>query len=462
MLTTDLPLRPDDDLREVIEIPYLHLDGHLGKVRGTADHAHVVDVAVGFADKLGDLRKGARLVERDHRQLGREPFRHIGIDIPGHVDPSLVLVVPELWRVDLEDADALAFRQHADDAITGQRAAILERYGHVVADTANGQHLLLRLPVLAAAARPAELEADTLGDIEPAVLALGAAGPAWPAACRRMLCNVRFRHRRSDHVVDRQLAAAHAGKHLLDRLLCEAVQPLLDLVVREFLTDPAECRHQQSPAELRILLAQGLARRAADGRSRLAGDGDALPCGRRRLALGGQHVHLVAVPELRCERHLPPVDHCPHAGIADVGMHRIGKVDRRCAARQSDQTPLRREAEHLVLEQLELGMLQKFLGVVALQQRIDETAQPDIGILLRKRSVGGRAIARGVDPILVKRVRGHTVFGDVVHLAGADLQLDALVPGTDDGRMDRLVVVLLGRRNVILELSRVPRARLNE
>ncbi len=85
--------------------------------------------------------------------------------------------------------------------------------------------------------------------------------------------------------------------------------PFLSLSSVIFLADPAERRHQQAPAELGILLAQGLARRAADGRSRLAGDGDALPCGGRRLALGGQHLHLVAVPELRGERHLPPVDH---------------------------------------------------------------------------------------------------------------------------------------------------------
>ncbi len=49
---------------------------------------------------------------------------------------------------------------------------------------------------------------------------------------------------------------------------------------------------------------------------------------------------------------------------------------------------------------------------------------------------------------------GDAVFGDLVHLLGADLQLDALVARADHGGVDRAVVVLLGRRDVVLEASR--------
>ena len=50
-------------------------------------------------------------------------------------------------------------------------------------------------------------------------------------------------------------------------------------------------------------------------------------------------------------------------------------------------------------------------------------------------------------------MRGDAVFGDLVHLAGADLQLDALLAGPDHGGVDRAVVVLLGRRDVVLEAA---------
>ena len=53
--------------------------------------------------------------------------------------------------------------------------------------------------------------------------------------------------------------------------------------------------------------------------------------------------------------------------------------------------------------------------------------------------------------ILVDRMRGHAIFGNLVHLARTDLQLDTLARRTDDGGVDRTIVVLLGGRDVILE-----------
>ena len=52
------------------------------------------------------------------------------------------------------------------------------------------------------------------------------------------------------------------------------------------------------------------------------------------------------------------------------------------AARQRDQAALGREAEHLVLEQLELGVLEELLGIVAVEQHVDQMPQPEIGVLL--------------------------------------------------------------------------------
>lgn len=56
--------------------------------------------------------------------------------------------------------------------------------------------------------------------------------------------------------------------------------------------------------------------------------------------------------------------------------------------------------------------------------------------------------------ILVKRVCSDTEFGNLVHALCADLQFDTLPRRTDNGGMDRTVVVLLRRRDIILEATR--------
>src|SRR5262249_21612803 len=59
-----------------------------------------------------------------------------------------------------------------------------------------------------------------------------------------------------------------------------------------------------------------------------------------------------------------------------------------------------------------------------------------------------------LDAILVKRMDGDAVFGDAMHLLGTDLQFDALASRPDYRRMDRAIVILLRRRNIILEAAR--------
>ncbi len=51
-------------------------------------------------------------------------------------------------------------------------------------------------------------------------------------------------------------------------------------------------------------------------------------------------------------------------------------------------------------------------------------------------------------------MRGDAVFGDLVHGLRADLKLDALVLGTDDSGVDRAIIVLLRRGDVVLEAPR--------
>src|SRR5262245_53216254 len=130
--------------------------------------------------------------------------------------------------MDLEDADAFAFRQDADDAIARYGAAFLKLDRHIIPKTADRQHL--RLFGLAAAARPAKLQIEDLGDVEPAFLAL----PTFAAvalARRRLGRELGVGDDGTNDVADRQFTASDGGVHLFDRLLRQARQGFFQLVV---------------------------------------------------------------------------------------------------------------------------------------------------------------------------------------------------------------------------------------
>jgi hypothetical protein len=61
-------------------------------------------------------------------ELGRKALGVILVDVPGHVDPSLGLLVEGLKRLGVDgiDGDTLPGTENADDAIARHRAAIGE------------------------------------------------------------------------------------------------------------------------------------------------------------------------------------------------------------------------------------------------------------------------------------------------------------------------------------------------
>ena len=62
-------------------------------------------------------------------------------------------------------------------------------------------------------------------------------------------------------------------------------------------------------------------------------------------------------------------------------------------------------------------------------------------------------VGTGLVAILVEPVRGNAFLGNVVHLAGADLDLDRRAEGADEGGVQGLVAIGLGNGNVVLELA---------
>ena len=182
---------------------------------------------------------------------------------------------------------------------------------------------------------------------------------------------------RRQHLARADQARADGGDKIVGARLLEVGAHAVEALVGDRRSPPRgrSCRSERL-AELDVLLALAGADEAADRGLGLAGDDEALPGRRRRLRLRGDDLDLVAVGELRAQRQHAAVDLGADAGVADLAVDGIGEVDRRRAARQGDQLALGREAEHLVLEHLELGVLEEFLGVGRLVEDVDQAAQP--------------------------------------------------------------------------------------
>ena len=72
------------------------------------------------------------------------------------------------------------------------------------------------------------------------------------------------------------------------------------------------------------------------------------------------------------------VDLGAHGGVAHVGVHEIGEVDGRRAPGERDQHALGREAEHLVLEHLELGVLEELFRALRVFENFEQLAHPAV------------------------------------------------------------------------------------
>ncbi len=163
---------------------------------------------------------------------------------------------------------------------------------------------------------------------------------------------------------------------------------------------------------------------------------------RAALALGGQHLDDVAALELVGERHDPAVDLRAHAAVTDVGVDLVGEVERRRARGQRLHLALRREHEHLVLEQVDLQGVHELLRVRQLLLPIQQASEPAQLAVVVRRSV-----------LLVEPVRGDPELRHVVHLARADLDLQGTALGSDHRRVQRLVHVELRHRDEVLEAA---------
>ena len=239
------------------------------------------------------------------------------VDVPAHVEPALRLFLEILQRrrLDRIDRDALARRDDADDAVARHRAAVRREVDRQVGIDAADRDRRRRCAPDRAATSALQL------DRQPLLLRRRSAADA--------LFLVVGIHRARD-VGGPHLAAADRRHHVVDRGARQPRQRALQLVVGVFDLGAREQPLDDAPAEAGILIAHGGARGAPDRRPRLAGDRERFPRRRRRrLRLRGQDLDLVAVLQFGRQRRELAVDLAADRAVADVGMHRIGEVDRR-------------------------------------------------------------------------------------------------------------------------------------
>ncbi len=253
---------------------------------------------------------------------------------------------------------------------------------------------------------------------------------------------------RQKHVGAAQRARADVGEYVFGLGKPQTLGDVVHRLVGQIEAFVGKYLLQDLAAEFDVLAALGLTQVAFDLGARPAGDHKLLPQRRRRLLLVGDDLDLIAVAKRGVERHMDAVDLGPHRAMAEVGVDVIGEIDRCGAARQRDQVALGGEAEYLILIEVEAGMLEELLGGIAAFEQIDHLAQPLVGLDVADVAFDGRSV------VAIAPVCRHPALGDLVHLLGANLHLQALMLRSDQGGVQRTVSVGLGYGNEILEPRR--------
>ena len=137
------------------------------------------------------------------------------------------------------------------------------------------------------------------------------------------------------------------------------------------------------------------------------------------------------------QSHEPTVHPGSDTGVAHLGVHGVGEVDRRRPLGHGHDLALGCEHVDLVLLQVDLEGLHELGGVGGLLLPVHDPVEPG-------QLVGGRTD-------LVGKVGGHPELRSLVHLPGPQLDLEGLSQRAHHRRVQGLVEVELGHRHVVLE-----------
>ena len=172
----------------------------------------------------------------------------------------------------------------------------------------------------------------------------------------------------------------------------------------------------------------------------------------RTCARRGNNFHRLAAGERLRQRVRLSVDARAHAGMADIGMHGVSEVDRRCARRQFDNATFGGENVNLIREEIGFHALDKFKRAARTLLKFQQALHPALGA-----DLCGRAAFATV--LFIGPVRGNTHLCHLVHVFGANLHLNRHAVRPDHRGVQRLIAVRFWNGDVIFH---PPRTRLVE
>ena len=138
--------------------------------------------------------------------------------------------------------------------------------------------------------------------------------------------------------------------------------------------------------------------------------------------------------------------------MADIGMHGVSEVDRRCARRQFDNATFGGENVNLIREEIGFHALDKFKRATRTLLKFQQALHPALGADL----CGCTAFAT---VLFIGPVRGNTHLCHLVHVFGANLHLNRHAVRPDHRGVQRLIAVRFWNGDVIFH---PPRTRLVE
>jgi len=142
------------------------------------------------------------------------------------------------------------------------------------------------------------------------------------------------------------------------------------------------------------------------------------------------------------------VDPGSHAAMPHLGVNPIGEVHRGRLVGQVDDVAAGGEDEDLVGQKVDLQMLDVLLGIPRIGLPIQDGSYPGVDLPEELRL---RAAHRSPTALLVGPVGRDASLVDLVHLPGANLDLDRLVARSVDGGVQRAIVVGLRLGDVVLD-----------
>ena len=138
--------------------------------------------------------------------------------------------------------------------------------------------------------------------------------------------------------------------------------------------------------------------------------------------------------------------------LADFGVETIGEVERKSAVREVDDVAFWGVDEDFVGEEVETKFFEiDFFAFAELSGGGLELGNPEkVG---REVLDAAFFVAFGEFLFVVVEAGGKTAFGVFMHFFGADLELDNLFVGGDDGGVERLVAVLFRDGDVVFDAT---------